>query len=179
MVSIHIKYMTMCLLKYRWRIVIHAGIDDYSRMPVYCSCSDNNWATTVLSLLIHAVQRFGLPSRIRTDKGGENVDVVMYMLQHRGCGRASAIVGRSVHNQRIERFWRDLFQGCIVLFYDLFHDMERIGILDASNDTLLFCLQYVYNPRINQALQFFVDSWCHHRIRTAHGLSPLQLFLSG
>ncbi len=85
-------------------MVIHAGIDGYSRMPVYCSCSSNNKATTVLSLFVEATRRYGLPNRIRTDKGGENVDVAMYMLQNRGCGRSSAIAGRSVHNQRIERF---------------------------------------------------------------------------
>ena len=32
----------------------------------------------------------------------------MVMLENRGCGRSSVIAGRSVHNQRIERWWRDL-----------------------------------------------------------------------
>ena len=100
-------------------MVIHAGIDGYSRLVVYCHCSTNNLAATVLGLFREAVNTFGLPSRVRCDLGVENVDVSRYMLSHplRGVGRSSIIVGKSVHNQRIERFWRDLFIGCTSVFY--------------------------------------------------------------
>ena len=109
--------MTHALFYIRWRLVIHAGIDGYSRMVVFIHCSTNNRAETVLNLFESAVHAYGLPSRVRTDKGGENVRIAEFMLNHplRGPGRGSHLTGRSVHNQRIERFWRDLFTACTCL----------------------------------------------------------------
>jgi hypothetical protein len=79
----------------RWRIVVHGGVDGYSRIPVYIHTSNNNRADTVLQLFLGAVDEYGLPLRVRSDKGGENVDVSWYMLTHeqRGPARGSMITG--------------------------------------------------------------------------------------
>ena len=86
----------------RWKFVIHGAIDGYSRIIVFLNCSVNNQADSVLSLFINAVATFGLPKKVRTDGGGENVDVWQYTIQQRG-DAGCVIVGSSVHNERIER----------------------------------------------------------------------------
>lgn len=85
---------------YRWRFVVHGGVDGFSRLVVYLNVAGNNRASTVLQSFIAAVEQYGLPSRVRSDKGGENADVAEFMIRSRGANRNSHITGRSVHNQR-------------------------------------------------------------------------------
>ncbi|XP_028397381.1 uncharacterized protein LOC114521162 [Dendronephthya gigantea] len=165
----------------RWRIVVHGGIDGYSRIPVYIHASNNNRADTVLQLFTAAVEEFGMPSRVRSDKGGENVDVSWYMLSHpqRGPGRGSMITGKSTHNQRIERLWRDVFQECLVLFYNTFYELERCGLLDSGNEIHLWCLHYVFLPVVNRHLQSWKNAWIYHPLRTEKNSTPMQLWVKG
>ena len=160
--------------------MVHGGIDGYSGLIVYLQCSTNNRASTVASLFASAVHTFGLPSRVRSDKGGENVDVAWLMLTNplQGPGSGSMIVGRSVHNQRIERLWRDLYTGCTHLFYQLFYHMEESLILDPSNEVQLFALHYVFVPRINKHLETFTSGH-NGPISTERSLTPLQLWVNG
>ena len=100
-----------------WRMVIHGGVDGFARILVLLHCSTDNKAATVLALFLNAAENYGLPSRVRSDKRKENVDVAWLMLNHplREPGRGIMICGRRVHNQRIERLWRDAFGGVIKL----------------------------------------------------------------
>lgn len=163
----------------RWKLVTHAGIDGYSRMVVYMRCSSNNRSTTVYDLFVGAVRRFSLPSRVRSDQGQENRLIALHMIRYGGIERRSIIVGSSVHNQRIERLWRDLFRSTLKLYYRLFYYLEARGLLDPVRELDLYSLHFVYLPRINQSLARFERGWNHHGIRTANSRSPHQLFTAG
>lgn len=163
----------------RWRLVIHGGIDGWSRMIVYLWCSNNNRAESVHKLFLEAVSRWHLPSRVRADHGGENLLVKMEMEQRMGPARGSFIAGKSCHNSRIERLWRDVYYAVGQTFYGLFYYMESIGVLDPSSDVDIFCLHTIYLPFINRCLTEFTNAYSHHPIRTAAHKTPSQMWHAG
>ncbi|CAG2242311.1 unnamed protein product [Mytilus edulis] len=141
----------------RWYgvLVVHGGIDGISRLIVFLSISTNNKSAIVLQSFLPAFQKYGLPTRVRTDHGTENVDVATFMTLQKGSYRGSILQGKSVHNQRIERFWLDMYRGCTNVYYDLFTFMEREGILDMESEIHLWSLHYVFMPRIQISLDTF------------------------
>jgi hypothetical protein len=163
----------------RWKFIIHAFIDGYSRVVTGIKCSTNNRAETVLNLFHEARSQWGIPHRCRGDRGSENVLVAEWMINHRGINRGSYIFGRSIHNQRIERLWRDVYRLTLRIYYDIFILLEREYSLDPDNNVHLWCLHYVYVPIINRALTIFKNQWNEHPISTEHNNSPQQLFFSG
>ena len=150
-------------------------------MIVFLKCSTNNLSSTVFQCFIEAVQNFGLPSRVRSDRGGENVRVADFILQHpdRGPNRGSFITGRSVHNSRIERLWRDVYQGCTYLYYNLFYYLEENGYLDVDDEVDMFSLHYVFQPKIQRSLCEFQTGWNNHPMSSERGLSPEQQWIQG
>ncbi|KAL1022511.1 hypothetical protein UPYG_G00028670 [Umbra pygmaea] len=158
----------------RWKFVVHAAIDGYSRMLMFLHCSNNNRAVTMKDLFNAAVGKFGRPLHIRTDHGGENAQVWEDMRASRGEG--SVLTGSSVHNQRIERFNRDLNNNCGHVYAPIFYQLESLGILDLENATDLFCLHYVFLPRINRTLEEFKAGFNNHSISTEGNRTPVQLF---
>ena len=146
---------------------------------MYLSCATNNSAAIVLALFLAAVQSYGWPSRVRSDKGSENLEVGRAMLQHRGLNRGSIIVGLSVHNQRIKRLWRDVFIGVGHFFYTLFYQIEENGILESTSIINLFCLHYMFLPRMNHQLNLLVEAWNNHPVRTEGHWTPEQIWVNG
>ena len=88
-------------------------------------------------------------------------------------GPDSVIVGSSVRNQRVERFNLDINTNVTRQCSALFRVLEFEGHLNASNETDLFCLQYVYLPRmINRVLHQFIAAHNHHAISTVRVCNP-------
>ena len=165
----------------RWKLVVHGCIDGFSRRILYLSCSSNNLAETGLELFLDAILKDGerWPSRIRVDRGVENVLVCDAMVQARGEGRGSFIAGPSTHNQRIERLWRDVYRCVCHLFYYVFYGMELSGILNTEDPLHILTLHLIYIPRINMALSELMAAFNHHGVRTEANWTPYQMWVNG
>lgn len=68
------------------------------------------------------------------------------------------------------------FCGCTHLFYHLFYLMEDELLLNVDNEVHLFCIHYVFLPRI---LLMFADAWNNHGLSSMGYLTPIQLWISG
>ena len=93
-------------------MIVHGAMDGSSHVVPYLKCLNNIRASSVFDLFVRATNVYGIPSRVRSDHGMENVDVAVFMNMVR---RSSHITGSSVHNQQIERFWRDVHH--LVIFF--------------------------------------------------------------
>lgn len=75
--------------------------DDHPNILILCrysqitgmNVSTSNTAATVLGFFVKAVESWGCPSRVRGDRGSENVDVCTWMIMRRGPNRASFMWG--------------------------------------------------------------------------------------
>uniref|UniRef100_A0A8C2BKR3 Integrase catalytic domain-containing protein n=1 Tax=Cyprinus carpio TaxID=7962 RepID=A0A8C2BKR3_CYPCA len=165
----------------RWRIVIHGGIDGFSRLIVYLTAASNNRASTVLRSFLEAVEMYGVPSRVRSDKGGENVEVARFMVSTRGTNRNSHLTGRSTHNQRARQpctdyLKRNSIKGPVdgVYFYRastelckcfcLFPCISKMLVLQ-TRSSLMPDLHIVYFLRIMQSQRKRVTIVCWNRRR--------------
>ena len=87
----------------RWNLIIHGGIDGFSRLVPHLIVTSDNKAISALRVFITGLRNFGVPSRIRVDGGSEFVFARGLMNLLNGDNRNSALTGSSVHNQRMER----------------------------------------------------------------------------
>ena len=162
-----------------WRFVFHGCIDGASRAVIYVNVANNNKANTVLEFFKLGIGSFQLPSRVRGDRGMENVDVANFMITSRGTDRGSFNVGRSVQNQRIERLWGESNRVVAHNFKTLFRDMELADILCPTSELDLFALHYIYMSRVQQSLDEFQRQWNFHSLSSMGHISPLALWSEG
>ncbi|KAF4613136.1 hypothetical protein D9613_010694 [Agrocybe pediades] len=143
----------------RWGIVVHGIIDGYCRTLVGLEAATNNRASTVLSLFLKAVEEYGPPSRARADRGGENVEVSVWMILHQGPNRGSFLWGDSQRNQRIERAWVEVGSQVVRLWKAFFQRLERLHSLDISTPWHLWLLQLLFLSEINRNLSILFQEW--------------------
>ena len=93
------------------------AIDRYSRLIRFLQCSTNNKAHTAVSLLEQTLETYGVPSKVRTVKEGENTLIWRKM-------RGSYITASSVHKQWTKRLCQGVLIYICSQFYYIFQPMQ-------------------------------------------------------
>ena len=79
------------------------------------------------------------------------------------------------HNECIECLWQDVYR--CVLYQDCFRKLEEEGCLDSLNETDLYCLHFIFIPKINTTLENFVESWNNHSLSSEN--NPIAIHQRG
>jgi hypothetical protein len=107
----------------------------------------------------------------------ENVAVGKFMKLMRGDD--SVLIGKSVHNQRVERFWRDLRYQVLHEYVDFCFELVRTNPAMGGKHGI-WLLQYLFLPRIQHELLHFRNTWNNHKMSSVVGnLSPLAQTYTG
>jgi hypothetical protein len=93
--------------------VVYGIVDGFTKAIVGMVIVDNNRSETVIRVLHAPRLRWGIPTCLRTNRGGGNVLAADYLLQIRGDHYHSFIAGKSVHNQPIKIQWKDTKNLCL------------------------------------------------------------------
>jgi hypothetical protein len=124
-------------------------------------------------MFIDAILKYGIPFRVRGDRGGENRDVSILMILLRGLNRASFMWGSSVFNTRIERMWVEVGKRFVRNWRAFFIRLERHHLLERKNTHHRWLLHYLFLDLINEDCQKFCEEWNAHPIsRKGGGKSP-------
>ena len=137
-------------------------MDGFSRTIIYLKCPDNNKSRTDLEYFQEGAGRFGLPNSICSDHGGEKVGVWKYMISTHHNDFSCVLTGSSVHNERIKRLWRDVQRCVAVINFEVCRSLETDAKLDPLNEVDLYCLHYIFLPRINKIFLEFQGRWNNH-----------------
>ncbi|KAI8491133.1 DNA replication licensing factor, mcm4 component [Branchiostoma belcheri] len=66
-----------------WGITIQGGVDGYSKTCTFLSATGSNTAAFMMRAFLRGCREYGIPSRIRTDDGGENSEIGRFMVELR------------------------------------------------------------------------------------------------
>lgn len=124
-------------------------------------------------MFLEAIMEYGVPSRVRGDRGGENRDVSILMTLVRGLNRASFMWGSSTFNTRAERLWVEVGSQFARSWRAFFQRLERDHLLERLDAAHLWLIHYLFLGEINEDCNRFKDNWNSHPISgEGHNQSP-------
>ena len=147
----------------RWKLIVHVCFDGFSCLITHCRCCDNNRARLYGDFLRRA------PKPIICQQGQDVIIEWRMFLLLSSCWREEGIITESsVHNCWVER--ECLCRHSVFLCKVIWWNKKKMA---------LFCLHYIFLPKISKCLGEIVDQMNQRPVSTEHNKSPLQLWTSG
>ncbi|KAJ7759836.1 hypothetical protein B0H14DRAFT_3096449 [Mycena olivaceomarginata] len=114
---------------------------------------------------------------MRGDRGGENIEVAVWMIKHRGAKRASFMWGSSTRNTRIERLWVEVGTQFARRWRAFFTRLERLHCLEHDSPRHLWLLHHLFLDDINSDCHDFQQEWNLHPLSGTQnkGQSPSDI----
>ncbi len=140
----------------KYGFITFGAVDGYSHEILSLECLSNNRSYTLLESYLASpeFQSRGIPNLIRGDRELENVVIATSVNSLRG--ENHFIAGRSVHNVRKERLWRDIHRVVSKRYQSIFRTLE---------EEYVWIIQSIFLPSINEQLSIFKDSWNKHTMK--------------
>ncbi|KAJ7243456.1 hypothetical protein C8J57DRAFT_1243401 [Mycena rebaudengoi] len=133
------------------------------------------------SLFLDLAHTYGIPSRLRGDRGVENIKVISWMEEHCDVCQGSYVWGQSVYNVRIERLWVDV-TAQVRVHISIFSGYATIVLLAIGDSQLVY-----WNPSGDQ-MHTLTDGlkgmcsrerqWAYTQICATVPVSPVSANLS-
>ena len=155
-------------------LYIHGAIDGYSRRILWLEVnSTNKNSKVVVSHYLDTVEQLGgVPRRVRSDKGTENVIIGRLQKYFRWndsdtfSSSRSFIQGKSSANQRIEAWWSKLRDGGGGWWINMLKDLRDSGIYTDGDIVLNECLKFCFLPILRRELYLVAELWNTHEIQS-------------
>ena len=107
---------------------------------------------TACRLFKETITNHTAPLQVRGDKGSENVIIAKRVVMLRNTQHKCYLGGRSTHNTRIKRFWREHNTNFMVHFRDEFKRLDNLGVLDTDDNTGMWAFHWVRVTVISQII---------------------------
>jgi hypothetical protein len=102
---------------------VHDYIDGALHYVLYAKVASDKTQETLFEPFRGAVEKFGAPLRVRLDFAVEHALIRRLMEEVQADTRNPFLVGSLVHNQRIEHWWRYIWEKVIWCYKNAFKEL--------------------------------------------------------